>query len=89
MLNPMIPLDPRGEGVSNIFNRSTHQPFAPDTPDGDLFSRRNQQAVSREAAQECSPGRKPWVKVGRAASPSGAEEQPARPRPRFVQSLLA
>jgi len=57
----MIPLDPRGEGVSDIFDRSTHQPSAPDTLDEDLFSRRNQQAVSaakrrENAAQGASPG---------------------------------
>jgi hypothetical protein len=44
VLNPMIPLDPRGEGVSDIFDRSAHQPTAPDMPDEDLFSGRNQQA---------------------------------------------
>jgi hypothetical protein len=43
VLNPMIPLDPRGEGVFDIFDRSTHQPSAPDMLDEDLFSRRNQQ----------------------------------------------
>jgi hypothetical protein len=37
VFNTMILLDPRGEGVSDIFDRSTHQPFAPDTLDEDLF----------------------------------------------------
>jgi len=26
---------------------------------------------SREAAQDCSPGRKPWVKVGNEQAPQG------------------
>ena len=30
---------------------------------------------SREAAQECSPGRKPWVRNRKGPSPSGAKEQ--------------
>ncbi len=30
---------------------------------------------SREAAQECSPRRKPWVKSGTRASPNGAKEK--------------
>jgi len=30
---------------------------------------------SREAAQECSPGREPWVVSGTGASPAGAKEK--------------
>ena len=30
---------------------------------------------SREAAQECSPRRKPWVESGRRASTEGAKEK--------------
>ena len=47
MFNPVIPLDPRGEGVSDIFDRNTHQPSASDSLDEDLFSRRNQQVGTK------------------------------------------
>ena len=33
---------------------------------------------SREAAEECSPRRKPWDRIGTTLSPEGAKENPLR-----------
>jgi hypothetical protein len=81
VLNTMILLDPRGEGVFEILDRSTHQPSALDTLDQDLFSTRNQQAVSREAARECSPGRKPWVESQQSSKPQRGARVAGSPTP--------
>jgi len=44
---------------------------------------------SREAAQECSPRRKPWVESGTAPSPSGAKDQMRHSLGRPMRTLRA